>query len=288
VYDKWLSKEVFLMNDSSKNFVKVVRFVYDHMDQPITLEDLAESIGVSISSLKRLFIEATGQTPGAFIRRLRMEFAFRSLQSRKDSILEVALSSGFEDQSAFARRFKETFGYSPREARKKLNIVSELESISLDEPDIVELTDFPIQCVTERGLYFEAAPKAFNILKSKLTTNELNDDCLSMFIGIGHDKPHDAEVKEDQVRFTAGVALIEKTLGIERIILSGGRYARFHYFGKPNNLGLAYHHIYGKWSETSLIKIDKIKPAFMEFDHFPEALKEQNILIHVPLVSSSL
>ncbi|GFN46466.1 AraC family transcriptional regulator [Candidatus Regiella insecticola] len=273
------------MNDlNSSNFINAVQFVYDHIDQPITLKDLAKSVDMSVSSLKRLFIEATAKTPGAFIRRLRMECAFRSIQSQKDSILEVALSSGFEDQSSFARRFKETFGYSPRQARKKLNIVSELENVLLDEPDIIELTDFPIQSVTEKGFYFEAAPKAFNVLKSKLTTNELSDDGLSMFIGIGHDNPHENNVKEDEVRFTAGVVLIKRDLGIEHVILSGSRYARFHYFGKPNNLGLAYHYIYGKWSEASPIQVVKTKSAFMAFDHFPAPLKEQNILIHVPLV----
>ena len=157
---------------NNANFIKAIRFIYDHIDQPIELADIAKSVGISVSTLKRLFIEATNQSPGAFIRRIRLEFSFRSLQSRKDSILEVALSSGFEDQSAFARRFKETFGYPPREARKKLNIVSELESISLDEPDIVELTDLPIQAVTEKGLYFEAAPKALFFDKVSFSYDE--------------------------------------------------------------------------------------------------------------------
>jgi DNA gyrase inhibitor GyrI len=237
-----------------------------------------------MSSLKRLFIEAINQTPGAFMRRLRMEFAFRSLQSRKDSILEVALSAGFDDQSAFARRFREVFGYSPREARKKLNIVNELEFVSLDEPDFIELTELHIQSVTEKGLYFEAAPKAFNILKCKMTANELNDDFSGIFVGIGHDNPHEDGVREDQVRFTAGVTLIERDLGIEHTTISGGRYARFLYVGKPNNLGLAYHYIYGKWSETSIIKINNTKPAFIAYDGFPDALQEQKILIHVPLI----
>jgi AraC family transcriptional regulator len=285
VYARRQLKRIFIMNDlNNEHFIKVIRFVYDHIDQPIMLEDLAELIKVSVSSLKRIFVEATGQSPGVFIRRLRMEFAFRSLQSKKDSILEVALNSGFEDQSAFARRFKETFGYSPREARKKLNIVNELESITLQEPDIVELMDLPIQAVAEKGLYFEAAPKAWNILNEKLTAAELSDDFSGTFISIGHDNPHDGKVKEDQVRFSAGVALLERDLGIERIILSKGHYVRFHYYGKPNNLGLAYHYIYGKWLEISAIQIDNAKPAFMEFDCFPVAAKEVNILIHVPLI----
>src|SRR3990167_1285815 len=92
------------MSLNNTNFIKAVRFIYEHIDQPIALADMAKSIGISVSSLKRLFMEATNQSPGAFIRRIRLEFSFRSLQSRKDSILEVALISGFENQSAFARQ----------------------------------------------------------------------------------------------------------------------------------------------------------------------------------------
>lgn len=269
---------------NNTNFVKVVRFIYKNIDQPITLEDIALAVGLSPSSLKRLFLEATGQTSGAFIRRLRMELAFRSLQSRNDSILEVALSSGFDDQSAFARRFKETFGYPPTEARKKLNIVNELECVSLGEADIVELTDLHLQSITETGLYVEAAKNAWTLLRKKLNENETSDDFSGVFIGIGHDNPHEEGVAEDQVRFTAGVTLVERDLKIERTTIPGGQYARFRYTGKPVNLGLAYHYIYGKWLETSLVKINYNIPAFLVFDGYPDAFKEQKILIHVPLM----
>ncbi len=264
-------------------FVKAVRFIYENIDQPIILEEIARSIGVSLSSLKRIFAEGTNQTPGAFIRRFRMELAFRSLQSRNDSILEVALSSGFDDQSAFARCFKDTFGYTPTQARKKLNIVNELESISLDEPIIVELNDLPIQAVTKQGLYVEAAKNAWCTLAKKLQTDELGDDFSGMLIGIGYDNPHDGEVEVDKVRFSAGIALLRRDLGIEHISLQGGRYARFQYIGKPANLGLAYHYIYGKWKEKSEFEINKKIPAFLTFDDMPNALKEQKIFIHVPL-----
>ena len=135
-------------------FAKAVRYIYDNIDKPIELEDVATNVGLSLSSLKRLFEEAVNQSPGAFIRKLRMEMAFRSLKSRDESILEIALSYGFDDQSAFARRFKQTFGYSPSRAREKLNIVNELECITLEEPDIIEINNLAIQSVTEVGLYF--------------------------------------------------------------------------------------------------------------------------------------
>lgn len=271
-----------MTDQKSTIFIKAVRFIWDNIDQLIQLQDIAKAAGVSLSSLKRIFMHTVDKTPGEFLRRFRMELAFRSLQSRKDTVLEIALSSGFDDHSAFSRSFKEVFGYPPTEARKKLNIMNELESISLDEPDIVELADLNIQCITQQGLYFECAKNAWDKLRKKLIHDELADDFLGIFIGIGHDNPHEGEIQPDKVRFSAGVALLERNLNIEHYLIPSGIYARFHYTGKPANLSLAYHYIYGKWSKDS--KINKKIPAFIAFDQFPEVSREEKIIIHVPLI----
>lgn len=271
---------------SNKNFGKAVRFIYDNIDQNISLQEIADSVGISLSSLKRMFIEIANQSPGAFIRRFRMEFAFRSLNNKKDSVLTVALSTGFEDQSAFTRCFKEMFGYPPREARKKLNIVNELDSVAVDEPEIVELDELNIQVVTQQGLYFESAPRAWVLLKEKLLPEELEDDFSGVYVGISHDNPHHGSIPENQVRFSAGVTHIQRDLGIEHMIIPAGKYAKFHYIGKLANLGLAYHYIFGKWSEHSSYKIDLEKLAFRMSDEFPDGLKEQKLAIYVPLITA--
>lgn len=273
-----------MSDNKNAYFIQAVRFIYKNIDKPINLEKIAVAVGVSLSSLKRIFQEAVDQSPGEFIRRLRMEFAFRSLQSKDDSILEIALASGFDDHSAFSRRFKEMFGYSPSQAREKINIVSELECITLEEPDMIELADLEIQCATETGLYFESAPQAWKTLREKLNSFEISDDFLGYFIGIGHDNPHDGKVAEDQVRYSAGVSLIERNIGLNFMTIRGGRYARFHYVGKPANLGLAYHYIFGKWAESSTNKINFTSFAFQVFDAIPDPLKEPKILIHVPVL----
>jgi len=272
------------INDN--NFSKAVRFIYENIDKPITLEDIAKGIGLSTSSLKRLFEEASNQSPGSFIRKLRMEIAFRSLKSRDESILEIALASGFDDQSAFSRCFKQTFGFSPSKAREKINIVNELECVTLEEPDIIEIENLELQGVTEVGLYFESAPKAWDKLKANLTSEEQGDDFSGIFIGMGHDNPHEGDIREDQVRFTAGVVLSSRDLKLNKMQIHHGQYARFRYKGKPVNMGLAYHYIYGKWNVNSSIKINKTIPAFVVYDNLPEAFKEQNALIHVPLIES--
>lgn len=48
-------------------------------------------------------------------------------------------------------------------------------------------------------------------------------------------------------------------------------------------LALAYHYIYGKWSENSGYKIHQEIPAFVAHESFPDGLIEQRLMINVPL-----
>lgn len=270
---------------NSNKFISAIKFVYKNIDEPISLELIAQNIGVSTSTLKRLFLEATGSSAGSFIRRIRMERSFRSLRNKEDSILEIALQCGFEDASSFARSFKANFGYNPSFARNTINIVDELECISLEEPEMIEIDGFEIQGITKQGLYFEAAPLAWKILKEYLDETVFNDDFTGNFIAIGHDNPHDGKVEEDQVRFSAGVAHLMSDLNIAKIAVPGGAYAKFNYTGKLNNMGLAYHYIYGTWCNKSSKKIDDKNSAFMLMDRFPDDFSEYHVGIYVPLIS---
>ena len=272
---------------NDKKLAQVIRVMFDHVDGSMALEDIAKMSGLSLASLKRLFAQGLEMSPGAFMRRLRMQMAFRSLQSREQSILDVALASGFQDQSAFSRRFKEMFGRVPSHARDVMNIVREMDCVELEEPEIIEMTLMNLYCITEVGLYFEAAPRAWEKLKRQLTAEELSDDFMGVFIGIGHDNPHEGVVKEDQVRFSACISHVDRQLDADTIVVSGGRYARFRYVGKPTNLGLAYHYIFGKWQESTSWSIDTVRPAFILFDAFPDAFSEKVLMIHVPLIEAS-
>lgn len=272
-----------MSNTNNITFIKAVKYAYENIDKILTVENLAEKTHVSTSTLKRLFRSTTGTSIGAFIRKLRMEHAFKTLQSKESSILEIALQSGFDDHSAFARCFKNTFGYSPTSARTKTNIVNELEHIILDDPEIIEIQGFSLWAITKQGLYFEAAPQAWQELKTHLTATELSDDFMGSFIGIGHDNPHENHVSADKVRFSAGITHLDGSLHLKEITLTGATYAKFHYSGTLQNLGLAYHYIYGTWRNKSKFIIDKQKVAFILLNELPEKLKEYRLAIYVPL-----
>jgi AraC family transcriptional regulator len=257
---------------NNSNFIKAVKFIYQNIDKPINLELIAKNIGTSVSTLKRVFVEATGSSAGNFIRSLRMERAFRSLKNKEESVLEIALSNGLENASAFARSFKKSFGYTPSCARNKINIVSELESVSLEDPEIIEIDEFKIQAVTKKGSYFECAPLAWEILKGQVDGIVLGDDFTGTFIGIAHDNPHDGEIAWDQVRFSAGIVHLEQDFGMNEISIAKGSYAKFKY-------------IYGTWLNKTSIKIDDKNPAFIIMNKFPDDFKEQRVSIYVPLCS---
>ncbi len=161
--------------------------------------------------------------------------------------------------------------------------MSELECVVLEEPDIVELKNLHLQSVTETGYYYDSAPKAWIKLKEKLTEQELTDDFTGVFVGIGHDNPHDGITPENKSRFSACTSHNGRNIEAEPFLILGGKYARFRYKGKPNSVGLAYHYIFGQWADKSAIKINEAKPAFILFDSFPEATNGHDLIIHVPM-----
>lgn len=268
-------------NKKNEQFLRAVEYIYKFIDQQVCLDAVANYAHVSVATLKRLFTDYTEKTPGQFIRRMRMEQAFQALQNTDDDVIQVALASGFSDHAAFARCFKKCFGKTPAAARERLQIVSELEHIELLEPDIKRLEDIVVQGVTVQGLYFESAPRAWQQLHAVLET--LPKDEATLFIGIGHDNPHEGQVSADAVRFTAGIASGKQKDGLASITLKSGDYAKFSFKGRVNNLGMAYHYIYGAWQERSCYNVDYAKPAFQVFDDFPMPSKDESVLIYVPV-----
>jgi len=80
-----------------------------------TLQDLAEEAGMSRSSFAQKFKEMVGQSPMDYLTHWRMLIAADKLANTKDSIATVALSLGYESESAFSTAFKRVMGCSPRQ-----------------------------------------------------------------------------------------------------------------------------------------------------------------------------
>jgi len=88
-------------------------------DATLTPESVAAQQGVTRRYLDDLFKRHGSKSLSAAIRDARLEWAAQTLRTRSDlKLLTLAVSLGFENQSHFARRFKERFGVSPSQFRK--------------------------------------------------------------------------------------------------------------------------------------------------------------------------
>jgi AraC-like DNA-binding protein len=260
--------------------------VYERIDAPLSIAQLAAELEVSESSLQRAFLELVGVPPATLFRRLRLELAFRTLRSRQSSVLETALASGFQDHSAFSRSFRRAFGFAPAAAREVVHIQRELESVALEEPDIVELAPLQLQAAVARGLYFVCAAQAWQQLTAAIANVPAEVRERALFVGQGLDDPHTAGgPADDAVRFAAGVVGVDVDLGLARTTTRPGMYARFRYTGKLASIGLAYHHIYGAYRDRARETGYELgsEPALCMFDSLPSSGGDTHVLIAVPL-----
>lgn len=95
----------------------VVERLREEFTRRLTIAELAEGVGVSPVRLSRAFRKFHHQSPGDYVRRLRVEYACKRLVEPGWSLAEVALECGFVDQSHFQRVFKRLTGSTPGEFR---------------------------------------------------------------------------------------------------------------------------------------------------------------------------
>jgi AraC-like DNA-binding protein len=82
-----------------------------------TVASLAHEAGVSRTVFAERFGRLLGEPPLSYVSRCRMQLAARLLETTDDSVLQVALSSGYESEAAFNRAFKREFDLPPARYR---------------------------------------------------------------------------------------------------------------------------------------------------------------------------
>lgn len=80
---------------------------------PLSLEALAEAIHVSVRTLQRRFLAATGTTPIQYQQSLRLARARELLETARQPVSAVAEAVGYQDRVAFGRLFKKHTGMTP-------------------------------------------------------------------------------------------------------------------------------------------------------------------------------
>jgi transcriptional regulator GlxA family with amidase domain len=99
-------------------FAPLLAWAREHLDAPLTVEDMAEQAGMSSRHFARAFIAETGTTPSKAVERLRIEVARLRVQSGSEAIERVAQTTGFRDPERMRRAFIRAFGQPPQSLRR--------------------------------------------------------------------------------------------------------------------------------------------------------------------------
>jgi AraC family transcriptional regulator len=83
------------------------------IEDELTLDEMARSVGLSTAHFARMFRKTTGETPHQFVLRQRLERAIAMLRAPNARVLDVAVACGFKTQQHFAQVFRDVYGSSP-------------------------------------------------------------------------------------------------------------------------------------------------------------------------------
>ena len=96
---------------------KVITFLVNQYKQKLTLQDVANHVGISTFYLERLFKKETSETPRTYLEKIRVDKAAHLLKNTEQSNLEICYEVGFQSPSNFYKVFRRLKNCSPSEYR---------------------------------------------------------------------------------------------------------------------------------------------------------------------------
>lgn len=98
-----------------------IDYIYAHLHEPLTMEELAGIEGLNPSYFSKLFSKETGTPVKSYILNAKIRTAQNMLANSEHTISEIALSLGFSSHSAFTAAFKKLSGMTPWQYRNRYN-----------------------------------------------------------------------------------------------------------------------------------------------------------------------
>ncbi len=103
----------------SKPVIECINYIYSHIKERITIQDLAEHTGLSCNYLSRIFKQNLGVSISDYIREQKIEKATHLLRYSEQSIVDIAAYLSFSSQSHFIQIFEGYTGLTPKKYRDK-------------------------------------------------------------------------------------------------------------------------------------------------------------------------
>ena len=99
--------------------LNAIKHIHDNYDEEIDMESLCSKFNINKSYFCNVFKKETGLTFTNFLNTFRVEKSKEMLKHTQYSLLDIALATGFKNQSYYSTTFKKITGISPIDYRKK-------------------------------------------------------------------------------------------------------------------------------------------------------------------------
>ncbi len=96
------------------DIARTIDYLSTHLNEQVTIDDMAEHVGMSRAVFHRRFKEATTMSPIQFVKSMRLNNAAMKIAEGK-TVSEAAWDVGYQSASQFSREFKRMYGRSPRQ-----------------------------------------------------------------------------------------------------------------------------------------------------------------------------
>jgi len=116
------SKSFFLKEGDLSNVEKMALFIAENYKEPLTVDDVANSVKLHPNYAMKLFRKTIGKTIMEYITEHRLSHAQKLLITSDNLILDIALDSGFGSLSRFNIAFKKVLNCTPRSYRNNFKI----------------------------------------------------------------------------------------------------------------------------------------------------------------------
>jgi len=241
-----------------------IDYIMRHLDEEISIEDVAAYCHFSKYYFSRVFKSETGESIYAFIKRLKMEQSALKLKIEKDkSITDIGFNYGYSP-SNYSSAFKKHHNISPTEFRRGLNTSYVLHPIfpdkltrfqSFEEYDqritIQELNDLVVIYERHIGSYIELGKNWCDFTEKY--KDYFKEDTL--LIERSYDDPSITSV--EQCLYDICMTVDEKCSLDNVTTIRGGKYAVFRFDGLIPEIYAAFQGIFNIWLPGSGLEMDE-------------------------------
>ncbi|RDU24669.1 AraC family transcriptional regulator [Anaerosacchariphilus polymeriproducens] len=241
-----------------------IDYIMQHLNEDITIEDVACYCHFSKYYFSRVFKEETGESIYAFIKRLKMEQSALRLKIEKDrTITDIGIVFGYSP-SNYSSVFKKHHNVSPAEFRKRINTTCIPHPFyqnksagfkSFEEYDrkikIQELDDFFVIYERHIGNYIELGRNWFNFLEKY--KDLINEDTL--MIERSYDDPSITSI--EQCLYDICIT-VDKNCSLDNVtMIQGGKFAACRFKGSIKDIFYSYQGLFNIWLPNSGYEMDE-------------------------------